>query len=123
MHLQLNTRLIQVTLTRAPGYLHFLITGAYDFEDFRVLVLGCRDECVKAGMTRALLDIRSVAGDIPGLERYNLGVLFAETWGGRLKAGILSPRDRINKLFENTAVNRYAQVLVHAEEEAILECC
>jgi hypothetical protein len=121
MELEWKTRFVQVTLSKQPGYLLFTVTGAYDFEDFRTIVQAARDECIRSGANQALVDIRIVTGDIPNLERYSLGVLFAQTWTGRLRAGILAPGDRINKFFENTAVNRYAQVIVHAEEAVVLE--
>ncbi|MDB5047346.1 MAG: hypothetical protein JWO30_417 [Fibrobacteres bacterium] len=121
MELRLNTKRIRIDLEEKPDYLLFFVTGEYNLEDFKILVQGCRDECVRAGFVKAMVDIREVLGDIPNFERHTLGQMFAEVWGGRLRAGILSPRDRVNKLFENTAVNRYAQVMVHNEEQKILD--
>ena len=102
------------------GYALFTFAGRYDFADFSAIIRGLREECLRRGATRAVLDISKVEGDIPGMERYDLGLQFAEVWGGRLKAGIVAPRDRINNPFENTAVNRYAQVHVDHDETAVV---
>lgn len=63
---------------------------------------------MRRGATRALSDIRAVAENIPGEERYDSGLRFAEVGGSRLKAGIVGRRDRIYRLFGNTVVDRYA---------------
>jgi hypothetical protein len=119
MDLPLNTRFITITAEDREGHVRFTFAGRYNYPDFSAIIRGLREECARRGMTRAVIDIRQVEGDIPGHERYDLGSQFAEVWGSRLRAAILSPADRINKLFENTAVNRYADVMV-SHDEAIL---
>jgi hypothetical protein len=116
----LNAKFVTITVEDRKDHLYFRLTGKYDYQDFMALVLGLRDECLRREATHAVIDISIVDGDIPGLERYNLGLRFAEIWGGRLKAAILAPRERINKLFENTAVNRYARVHVSHDEELLM---
>jgi hypothetical protein len=121
MDLSLNVKFVTISTEDREGYALFTFAGRYDYADFSAIIRGLREECVRRGATRALLDISKVEGDIPGMERYDLGLQFAEVWGGRLKAGIVAPRDRINKLFENTAVNRYAQVHVDHDETAVVQ--
>ena len=121
MEMQLNTRSVRATMEERDGYLVFTVTGQYDFNDFKVLVHAFQDACVRAKAPKALVNIQDVSGETPNIDRYNLGQLFAEVWGGVLKAGIIGSRDRINKLFENTAVNRYAQVMVHHDEKTVLD--
>jgi hypothetical protein len=120
MDLPLNVKFVTISTEDREGYALFAFAGRYDYADFSAIIRGLREECLRRGATRALLDIRKVEGDIPGVERYDLGLRFAEVWGGRLKAGIVAPRDRINGLFENTAVNRYAQVHVGHDEAVVV---
>jgi hypothetical protein len=121
MDLDLNTRNVTITLETRPDYMAFTVVGAYDFADFKLMVTGCRDACVRTGAAKALIDISAVTGDMPQIDRYNLGQLFAEVWGSKMRAGVVAPRDQINRLFENTAVNRYAQVMVHGDPQPVLE--
>lgn len=120
MDLPMNVKFVTISAEERQGYALFAFMGRYDFADFSAIIRGLREECLRRGATRALLDISRVEGDIPGMERYDLGLQFAEVWGGRLKAGIVAPRDRINKLFENSAVNRNAQVHVGHDEAAVV---
>ena len=121
MEYPLNVKFVTIAAEDCGAYARFTFAGRYDYADFSAIIRGLREECVRRGAARALLDISKVEGDIPGIERFDLGLQFAEIWGGRLKAGIVAPRERINKLFENTAVNRYAQVHVGHDEAAVVQ--
>jgi hypothetical protein len=121
MELAIKTKCIRVEVEPRLGHLFFQVTGSYDFQDFRLLIHGLFDECVRIGDMAALIDISSLEGDIPGFERFELGVLFSQVWGMKLKAGITAPKDRINRFFENTAVNRGARVFVDHDAKRVLE--
>ena len=121
MEFDFITKSVRITVLTHPDHVSFQITGQYNYQDFCVLIKGLQEECLRLERTRALLDIREVQGEMPEIDRFNLGQLFAEVWGVKLKAGVLAPRDKINKLFENTAVNRYARVLVNHDEKVVLD--
>ncbi|MDB5103457.1 MAG: hypothetical protein JWP91_1146 [Fibrobacteres bacterium] len=113
-------KLVTVTPEERGEYVLFTFAGRYDYGDFRTLIQILKDECVRRGVSRAMFDITRVEGEMPNLERHGLGLLFAEVWGGQMKVAILAPRERINRLFENTAVNRYAQVNVGSDPSSLL---
>jgi hypothetical protein len=116
-----DLRKMAVAREERPGYLAFVVRGEYHLPDVRTMVRDCLEACECAGATRALIDARTVVGDVPDEDRFELGVLFAELWGGKVKAGLLFRADDITKMFENAAVNRSARVLVHGDEKAMLE--
>ena len=121
MEKQFNPGSIRVTLEERDGYLRFTVSGLYNFEDFKVLVTAFRDESILAKVGKALLDVRQLQGSVPNIDRYNLGQLFAKTWAEVLKMGIIGRPDHEDPLFENTAVNRYAQVMVNDDERTVLD--
>ena len=120
MDLPLNVKFVTISAEEREEYALFTFAGSYDYADFSAIIRGLREECLRRGATRALLDISKVEGDIPGGERYDLGLQFAEIRGGRLKAGIVAPKDRIDGPFGNAAVNRYARVHVDHDEAVVV---
>lgn len=112
---------IQIVTTISQNYLRFEIQGRYDFGEFQQMVSDMKQACVAQGVKSALIDLLSLQGDIPQFERFTLGKLWAEVWGGALKAAILAPMEKVNRFFENTAVNRQARVQVFFEEKPALE--
>lgn len=107
-----------VEIAEAEGWIAVALTGVYDYARLFDLIGNLRGECERRGRTRVLIDIRGLAGDVPSLDRFNLGKRFGEAWGPAFKVAIVSPRDGSNKLFENTAVNRQGRVLVSNDETA-----
>jgi hypothetical protein len=85
----------------------------------KILIYGVRNERRKAGVTRLFVDLRGMEGDVPNIDRFNLGQLIAELWADPLKVAILNSSERISTLFENTAVNRYATLKVGSDEAAL----
>lgn len=120
MSLPLNVNWVTISAEERDGYALFAFTGPYEFADFSAIIRGLGEECMRRGATRALFDISKVEGVIPGMERYDLGRQFSEVRGGRLKAGIVAPRDRIDGVSGNMAVNGYARVHVDHDEAAVV---
>lgn len=120
MELPLIFNFVTICTEDRDGYALFKFAGGYDYADFSAIIRGLREECMRRGAMRALLDISKVEGNIPEVERYDLGLQFAEVRGGRLKAGIVAPRNFLNKVSGNTAANRYAQVHVGHDEAVVV---
>jgi hypothetical protein len=78
-------------------------------------------EAVKSGDTRVLIDAYGVSAPKSDIDRFDAGATIAELFRGRIKLAILYPPAIINKLAEDTAVNRGADVLVVADERVALE--
>ena len=118
---QFNTKSVQVTVEELAGYVKVKLFGQYLYEDFCLVVDGFSDLAGKTGKQRIYLDLLDVKGDIPALERYNLGKRSAEAWGDILKVAAAAPAEKINRLWENTAVNRFARVRVFYDEASALD--
>lgn len=106
---------IRIEVTEHAGYVWFRFLGAYDYEDFHRAVRAMRDYCIDKRFDKAVIDLLAIDGNMPDFDRYGLGIHFAEVWGASLKAAGLAPRDKINRFFENTAVNRQARFQVFSE--------
>jgi hypothetical protein len=119
MNLEFDTRSLRITHEDMPGYVTLHVTGSYNLHDMKILIYGVRNERRKAGATRLFVDLREMEGEVPNIDRFNLGQLIAELWSEPLKVAILNSGDRINSLFENTAVNRYATLKVGSGEKAL----
>ncbi len=63
-----------------------------------------------------LIDITRLSGELNTEERYRVGVAIAEQLLG-WRIAILDQESRINKLAENTAFNRGAEILVTSDGE------
>jgi hypothetical protein len=81
-----------------------------------------RDEATKAGLTRILVDARAIEPPAHEFDRFWFGSAVAEFFPGReFKVALLFPAELINKLGEDTAVNRGARYLVIDAEGPALE--
>jgi hypothetical protein len=73
----------------------------------------------KQSHTKILVDLSRLDGDLDVMERYVLGTEIAANLMGR-RIAVVSEKHKINKVSENTAVNRGANMLVtHDEAEAV----
>lgn len=59
-------------------------------------------------------------GSIPVVDRFQLGIEIATILGSKIQMAILAPRLMIDKLGENTAVNRGGRVFVTSSREQAL---
>jgi len=116
----LGTSRITIEYQEHPGYLHFRILGPYDFEDYQAAIRAMHAACSERAIRKSLIDITPIEGDIPQFDRYNLGIVFAGVWGREPKVAIMVPSAKINRFFENTAVNRQARVKVFPDEPSAL---
>ena len=123
MRLPLKTRSAFLDSERADGHTRFRIHGAYDLRDLEIMIPAILAEVVRQGHERAFIDISSMTGDIPDVDRFTLAQGFAELWGSRNRAAIrVDPENqRVNRLFETVAVNRSAQVRVGGRNQDLLD--
>ncbi|MBW8888822.1 MAG: hypothetical protein JF616_13790 [Fibrobacteres bacterium] len=122
MRVPLHTRSLILDAETAEGYVRFRIQGEYDAKDLEGMILPMLEEVVRQGFMRAYIDITQVTGELPDFDRFTLAESFARHWGAKRRAAIQvdTARQRINKLFENVAVNRSAQVRVGDQPDALL---
>lgn len=99
----------------------FKFRVAYDRELFDTLVLYVRNKLDHKHFTRAIIDIRSVKGDIPFMDRYDLAISIAKTLPYKYKLAVLAERPKITKFAENVAVNNGANFFVSHSIKKIKE--
>lgn len=122
MRLPIHTRSLILDAELSDGHMRFRISGPYDAPDLERMIPAMLEEIVRNGLERAFIDISAMTGELPDLDRYTLGESFVKHWGIRRRAAVLvdTSKQRINKLFENVAVNRAGQVRVGDRTEELL---
>jgi hypothetical protein len=112
--------LLNVDIEARDGYLFMHVVGQWRLSDIQELVTMIRLEAARRGYTHVLVDMLGVSGKPSEADRFAVGLAATSPPRGHLKVAILYPADLINKLAENTAVNRGAQLLVTSDGEAAL---
>ncbi len=109
---------MRVTTEPDPGrgWVRLAVAGAWNLTEVFELIDRIRWDTELAGIDRAFADMRAVEGPIPALDRFFAGERVASVLGPRVRLAVLSRPEMIDKLGENTAVNRGARILVTASE-------
>ena len=102
------------------GYVRFDVSGPWNLADIFALIARVREEADAAGLDVALVDLLDVPGPIPQMERFFAGKRVAEVLKHRIRLAVVVRAEYINKLGENTAVNRGARMAVLSSEEHAL---
>ena len=105
---------------RPGGYLKAEASGPYSRSQFFTLAEAVAREADAAGQGRVLVDIRQVAGDIPFIDRYDLGVHCAGVLRSLHGLAVVCRAELITGLFENVTVNRGLNASVQADADAAL---
>jgi len=93
-----------------PYSLHLFMTTIHEVAEH------CRDE----NLNKVLIDLRKAEGNPNIFDRYRMGIEIAKTWGTRLKVAIIGRPGVVNRMTENTAINRGAKLMVAFDEETAL---
>ncbi|HME01083.1 MAG TPA: hypothetical protein VKM93_27695 [Terriglobia bacterium] len=111
---------VDVQIKQEKGYLFVGVVGEYGRMDSCDLIHRVKEESKNSGYQNVLLDTTGLAGPIPHLDMFELGVHCAEVWKAAFRIAIISRAGGINKFFEDVARNRGVRVLVAAnQDEAI----
>src|SRR5262245_28843792 len=103
----------QLSYRREHGYLRVVCRGDFPLRPYVDLLTAIRAEATRMGESRILVDAFAVSAPASGLDRFWFGSAVAELfYAADFKVALLVPSDRIDKLGENTAVNRGARLLV-----------
>ncbi len=109
-----------VSLREGPGYLVLKITGEWNVDKLKNVADWSGAELKTRKDDRVLVDMSEVSGRPPDMDRFRLGEYVASTRRG-VKVAVVFPKEHINRLFEDTAVNRGAWINVFGDEQAALE--
>lgn len=109
------------TCQNKGDYLLVEISGPYSLEMLMSAVHEVADQCRKESLNKVLIDLRNMDGDPSILDRYQIGVEIASIWGPRYKVAVIARTEIVNKMTENTAVNRGAKFMVTPDANRALE--
>jgi len=112
---------LDVQVKQENGYLFIAVAGDYSLIDSRDLIHRVKQESKNSGYRDVLLDTTGVAGTIPHLDLFELGVHCAEVWKAAFRVAIISRDEGINKFFEDVAGNRGVRVLVVANQDTAIQ--
>jgi hypothetical protein len=111
----------QISSRPDAGYLRVTCHGDFPSQPYRDMLLAIRDGATRAGRSRILVDAFAVGAPAREFDRFWFGSAVAELFhGGEFKVALLVSSDPVDKLGEDTAVNRGARLLVVGDEEAAL---
>ena len=103
------------------GYLRVTCRGDFPAQPYLAMLLAVRDEASRAAVSRIFVDAFAVAPPLREFDRFWFGSAIAEVFhAGDFKVALRVVGERIDKLGENTAVNRGARLLVTGDERAAL---
>ncbi len=92
------------------------LAGAWDLDAVFAMIDMIRWETEWNRLGAAFVDFRGVGGSIPDLDRFFAGERVALVLGGKVRLAVVGRPEMINKLGENTAVNRGGRILVTPDE-------
>jgi hypothetical protein len=102
-------------------YLLMKPSEAYSVEGYKKAIEEARVLCEQYGYTKIVADIRGRGEHISAADRFEIGVEMAKILGSKIQFAILAPSDVIDKLGENSAVNRGGKVFVADSMEKVLK--
>ena len=110
-------------VVRKGDYLHLTISGDFSPAGAKHAVDVLADRCSQEQCYKVLFDCRSVLGEMPGPDRYELAQYGARVLGPRIKSAMLAREDQISpdRFFENVAVNRGLTLKVFSDLPAAIE--
>ena len=92
----------------------------YDLNRYKNALRKVAEFCEQNGLKKILADVSKSRDNIPVLDRFQLGIDIANILGGRIQMAILAPPFMIDKLGENSAVNRGGRVFVTSSKSQAL---
>lgn len=104
-----------------PEYLDVIFTGQRSSAALSNLIDEVYKECQKNNLKRILIDLSGAKGELKGFGRFEVGKKVSQVFNYLYKIVAIEKEERINKLAENTAVNRGANLLVTSDREKGLD--
>jgi hypothetical protein len=112
---------LEVQVQEVNSYLFVRAEGRYSLAGLSDLLDRVKAESGKRTHRGVILDVSRIAGTIPLLEIFGLGVQSSKVWGPSFRIALISPEVGIFNFFENVARNRGVQIAVVPNQEAAME--
>ena len=111
---------ISVGSAQESGYRSIKVKGTYSLSDFQALADRIRAESLEHNCKNFLLDVSAVIGNVPVMHRFFLAEYVPKLWGITIRVAVVYRAEDINKVFENTAVNRSVRTIVVPDVQTAL---
>lgn len=103
---------LEVQIREADTHLSIKAVGQYSLADLYDLFDRIEEESEKRDARGVILDITEVAGTIPQMDMYLLGIQCCRVLRLTIRIAIVSLNGQVNKFFENVTRNRGLQMAV-----------
>jgi len=113
-----STMSLEVQIQEADAYFSIKAVGPYSLVNLYDLFDRVKEESEKRGAQPVILDITEVAGTIPTMDMYMLGVYCYRVLKSSIRIAIIFPDARANNFLENVTRNRGLQVAVVPNHDA-----
>ena len=104
------------TCQNKGDYLFVEVSEPYSLDLFMSTIRDVADHCRKDNLNKVLIDLRKMDGGLNILDRYRIGIEIAKAWGSKIKVAVITKPSIVNRMTENTAVNRGAKLMVTFDE-------
>jgi hypothetical protein len=111
---------MEVRYKECPGYLLVKVYGQWEELDAKEEIEALREEANKRGITRLLLDVRSMTAPESQAIRFATGEHIAKIWPPPFKVVALADPELKDGFTENVAVTRGAVFTVVTDEAAAI---
>jgi len=111
---------LSISIQKKSDYLAVTVTGEWLLDDLMNLMDTIKTESENHGCRRVLVDMNGVDKVPLELDRYELGK-YAASILKNIRLAVVHRKEYINKLFENTSVNRGAPTYVVSDMETALQ--
>ncbi|SRR5258706_11071281 len=109
---------IEVQVDKIGSILQVTCVGERSYDTYIQLIDLIINELDKDKETKkVLIDLTKLTSDLSILERYTVGKYLAEKLPREIRIGVVSPRNYLVKMVENTAVNRGVKMFATSEKE------
>ena len=109
------------TCQNMGDYLFVEVSEPYSLNKLIATIHEVAEHCQKENLNKVLVDISKMDGSPPMFDRYRLGLEMVKAWGPRIKVAVIARPGMVNRMTENTAVNRGAKVMAASDVETALD--
>ena len=108
------------TCENKGDYLFVEVNEPYSLLLFLNTIHEVKEHCRKENLNKVLIDLRKVEGSPSIFDRYRIGIEIAKAWGSKIKVAVIAKPSMLNRMVENTAVNRGAKLMATFDEAVAL---
>ena len=97
---------MDVRIETKPDHLHAVVSGEFNYEEARHVVVRIGAACRAAKLSRVLIDARGITTQVAVMHRYELAKVLADQAKSELKMAVVVSRENMfSKTLEETAQN------------------